>query len=54
MLAQYVKVGVGELDQRKLSPLLKRKYSDAITDPGHPEENGRVFAGFQQRLYSRA
>jgi type I restriction enzyme R subunit len=46
-------VGVGELDQDKLTPLLKLKYhdsvSDAVADLG--PEIGRVFAGFQQYLY---
>jgi type I restriction enzyme, R subunit len=32
VLSQYVKVGVGELDQDKLSPLLKLKYHNAIAD----------------------
>ena len=55
VLAQYVKVGVEELAQDKLSPLLKLKYhnaiADAVTDLGRPEEIGRVFAGFQKYLY---
>ena len=55
VLAHYVKEGVGELDQKKLSPLLKLKYNhaikDAIADLGKPEEIGRIFAGFQKYLY---
>ena len=55
VLAQYVKVGVEELDQEKLSPLLKLKYNDAIADAfadlGRPEDIGRVFTGFQKYLY---
>ncbi|MEI7687611.1 MAG: DEAD/DEAH box helicase family protein [Planctomycetota bacterium] len=55
VLAQYVKVGVQELDKAKLSSLLKLKYNnaiaDAITDLGKPEEIGKVFAGFQKYLY---
>jgi type I restriction enzyme, R subunit len=55
VLAQYVKVGVEELAQEKLSPLLKLKYhnaiADAVADLGQPEEIGRVFAGFQKYLY---
>lgn len=55
MLAQYVKVGVHELDKEKLSPLLKLKYNnaiaDAIADLGKPEEIGKVFTGFQKHLY---
>ena len=57
VLAQYVKVGVEELAQDKLSPLLKLKYhnaiADAVADLGKPEEIGKVFAGFQQYLYRR-
>jgi len=55
VLAQYVKVGVEELAQEKLSPLLKLKYhnaiADAVADLGQPEEIGRVFARFQKYLY---
>jgi type I restriction enzyme, R subunit len=55
VLAQYVKVGVEELAQDKLSPLLRLKYHDAIADAvadlGKPEEIGKVFAGFQKYLY---
>ena len=58
VLSQYVKVGVDELAQEKLSPLLKLKYnnaiSDAIADLGRPEEIGKVFAGFQKYLYDHA
>ena len=32
VLAQYVKVGVDELAQEKLSPLLRLKYNNAIAD----------------------
>jgi type I restriction enzyme R subunit len=43
------------LDQAKLTPLLKLKYhnsiSDAVADLGRPDEIGQVFAGFQQYLY---
>ena len=55
VLSQYVQVGVEELAQDKLSPLLKLKYHDAIADAvadlGQPEEIGRVFVGFQKYLY---
>ena len=58
VLAQYVKVGVQELDQEKLSPLLKLKYNnaiaDAVADLGRPEEIGNIFSGFQKYLYQRA
>lgn len=55
VLAQYVKQGVDELDQEKLSPLLKLKYNNAIADAfvelGKPEQVRRVFVGFQRHLY---
>ena len=58
VLSQYIKVGVGELDQEKLSPLIKLKYSnsiaDAVADLGRPEEIGKIFAGFQKYLYQQA
>lgn len=57
MLAQYVKVGVHELDQEKLSPLLKLKYNnalaDAMADLGQPEQIRSVFVGFQKYLYQQ-
>jgi type I restriction enzyme R subunit len=57
VLAQYVKVGVEELAQDKLSPLLRLKYHDALIDAfadlGKPEEISKVFAGFQKYLYQR-
>ncbi len=55
VLSQYVTVGVEELDQEKLTPLLRLKYhnsiADAVADLGKPEEIGQVFAGFQKYLY---
>lgn len=55
VLSHYVKVGVDELDQDKLPPLLKLKYHnsiiDAVNDLGQPEEIGKFFAGFQKYLY---
>jgi type I restriction enzyme, R subunit len=58
VLSHYVKEGVQELDQEKLTPLLRIKYHDSIADAmadlGKPEEIGRVFAGFQKYLYERA
>lgn len=56
VLAQYVNVGVEELDQAKLTPLLRLMYgsiSDAMADLGKPEEIGAMFAGFQQHLYQQ-
>lgn len=56
VLQHYVTVGVEELDQEKLTPLLRLKYhnsiSDAVADLGKPEEIGMVFAGFQKYLYA--
>lgn len=55
VLSHYVSVGVEELDQEKLTPLLRLKYqnslADAVADLGRPEEIGKVFAGFQKYLY---
>src|SRR6202047_2056538 len=57
VLSHYVKVGVQELDQEKLSPLLKLKYNnaiaDAVADLGKPEEIGNLFSGFQKYLYQQ-
>ena len=51
MLSHYVRVGVEELDQEKLRPLLQLKYhdslADALADLGRAEEIGRVFVSFQ-------
>jgi len=58
VLAHYVNEGVQELDQEKLTPLLRLKYddsiSDAVADLGKPEEIGIFFAGFQKYLYQDA
>ena len=58
VLSHYVSVGVEELDQEKLTPLLRLKYhnsiADAVADLGRPEEIGMVFSGFQKFLYQRA
>jgi type I restriction enzyme R subunit len=55
VLSHYVNEGVQELDQEKLTPLLKLKYHDAITDAvadlGRPEDIGKLFVGFQKYLY---
>jgi type I restriction enzyme, R subunit len=57
VLAHYVVVGVEELDQAKLTPLLKLKYhdsiADAVADLGKPDEIGKAFVGFQQYLYQQ-
>ena len=58
VLSHYVSEGVRELDQEKLTPLLRLKYNnsiaDAVADLGKPEEIGDVFCGFQKYLYQRA
>jgi len=55
VLSHYVRVGVNELDREKLTPLLRLKYhnsiSDALADLGRPDEIGKVFSGFQRYLY---
>jgi type I restriction enzyme R subunit len=58
VLSHYVNVGVEELGQEKLTPLLRLKYhdsiADAVSDLGSPEEIGKAFVGFQRYLYERA
>ncbi|HSU31478.1 MAG TPA: DEAD/DEAH box helicase family protein, partial [Bryobacteraceae bacterium] len=57
VLAHYVEVGVEELNQEKLPPLLRLKYhaiSDAVANLGRPEEIGMLFSGFQKYLYERS
>ena len=58
VLSHYVALGVEELDQAKLTPLLKLKYHDsipnAVADLGRPDEIGKVFSGFQRYLYAEA
>ena len=57
VLSHYIRIGVGELDQDKLTPLLRLKYhnsiADAVADLGRPEDIGQVFAGFQKYLYQQ-
>ncbi|MFZ3209841.1 MAG: type I restriction-modification enzyme R subunit C-terminal domain-containing protein [Geobacteraceae bacterium] len=57
VLAHYVTIGVEELDQAKLTPLLRLKYhdsiADAVADLGRPDEIGKVFSGFQKYLYQQ-
>lgn len=57
VLSHYISVGVEELDQEKLTPLLRLKYrdslADAVADLGQPEEIGQVFSGFQKYLYEQ-
>lgn len=55
VLGQYVRHGVEELALDKLTPLLRLKcrdsVSDATKDLGSPEEIRRIFIGFQGGLY---
>ena len=55
VLSHYIAEGVDELDQAKLTPLLKLRYhdsiADAVADLGKPDEIGKVFSGFQKYLY---
>jgi type I restriction enzyme R subunit len=55
VLSHYVSVGVEELDQEKLTPLLRLKYhnsiADALADLGRPEAIWKIFVGFQKYLY---
>jgi type I restriction enzyme, R subunit len=55
VLSHYVRVGVEELDQEKLRPLLRLMYrdsiADAVADLGRAESIGRVFVDFQKYLY---
>ncbi len=55
VLSHYIGVGVEELEQTKLKPLLNLKYGsilDAMAELGKPDEISQVFTGFQQYLYS--
>jgi type I restriction enzyme R subunit len=52
VLQHYVTMGVQELAQEKLTPLLRLRYqnsiADAVADLGRPEDIGKLFAGFQR------
>jgi type I restriction enzyme, R subunit len=54
VLSHYVREGVRELDQEKLTQLLRVKYhdsiADAVADLGKPEEISKIFSGFQKYL----
>jgi type I restriction enzyme, R subunit len=55
VLSQYVKEGVGELDQAKLPHLLELKYRsvrDAAAELGSIAAIRNTFVGFQQHLYN--
>ena len=54
VLAQYVKQGVGELDQEKLGTLIDLKYrtiDDAASQLGSVQIIRDTFVGFQRYLY---
>ncbi len=55
VLSHYVNIGVEELDEDKLGPLLKLKYhnaiADAFADLGSPDLVRKAFVGFQRYLY---
>ena len=56
VLAHYVKEGVEELEQEKLTKLLRLKYHDSIPDAvadlgGNIAEIRNLFSGFQRYLY---
>jgi type I restriction enzyme, R subunit len=58
VLSHYVDVGVEELGQEKLTPLLRLRYhdslADAVADLGPASEIGKAFASFQKSLYESA
>lgn len=59
VLQHYITVGVEELDTEKLTPLLRLKYHDSLTDAvadlgGRPEVINQAFVGFQKYLYQPA
>ena len=59
VLAHYVKEGVDELEQEKLTKLLRLKYHDSIPDAvadlgGDIAEIRNLFSGFQRYLYQGA
>ena len=56
VLGEYVREGVGELDQTKLTPLLELKYravNNAALELGGIAKIRDSFVGFQQYLYAR-
>ena len=58
VLSHYESLGVEELAEPKLSPLLKLRYGNALADAflelGPPDEVRRMFVGFQKHLYDLA
>ena len=55
VLDQYIKQGVGELDEETLPGLIELKYhavSDAVAELGNATDIREMFIGFQQHLYT--
>jgi len=56
VLSQYIRQGVGELDQEKLPHLLELKYSaisDAVTALGSVSDIREMFIALQNDLYAQ-
>ncbi len=56
ILDQYIKQGVGELEEKKLPQLIELKYdavTDAVTELGSAAHIRQTFIGFQKHLYAR-
>ena len=56
VLDQYIKQGVGELDDQKLPRLIELKYhavADAVAELGQVATIREMFIGFQKHLYER-
>ncbi len=56
VLEQYIKEGVGELDQAKLPQLIELKYralKDAVSELGSASSIRQVFVSFQPHLYTQ-
>ena len=58
VLGHYVREGVAELDEAKLTPLLRLKYhnsiADAVADLGSAADIRKSFKDFQKYLYQEA
>ena len=54
VLDQYIRQGVGELDDQKLPHLIELKYhavADAVVELGQVASIREMFIGFQKHLY---
>jgi type I restriction enzyme R subunit len=58
VLSHYLREGVHELDQEKLTPWVRLRYNiwitDSLADLGCAEGIGQAFAGFQRYRYQRS